>query len=191
MKLYFALLHYPVYNKHGETVATSITNTDLHDLARIAKTYDINKYFVVTPLKTQVELCHRLTNHWTHGYGAEYNSTRKDALETLSLVSSYNCLIGYMTVLAGETPVLVATSAKKHPDSVTFPEMKKIMAAETNRTYLVLFGTGWGIQRELLDQTDYVLEPIYGLKDYNHLSVRCASAIVLDRLLSCRSPKIK
>ena len=35
---------------------------------------------------------------------------------------------------------------------------------------------------EVFDKSDYVLEPIGGGGDYNHLSVRSAASIMLDRL---------
>ena len=47
---------------------------------------------------------------------------------------------------------------------------------------LLLFGTGWGLTVEVLGQADMVLEPIRGVGDYNHLSVRAAAAVILDRL---------
>ncbi len=50
-------------------------------------------------------------------------------------------------------------------------------------TYLILFGTAWGIAKEVIEQADYILAPIQGNSNYNHLSVRSAAAIVLDRLL--------
>jgi hypothetical protein len=49
-----------------------------------------------------------------------------------------------------------------------------------------LFGTGWGLTEELFDRADFILEPIKGSGDYNHLSVRTAAAIILDRLLGDR-----
>jgi hypothetical protein len=45
-----------------------------------------------------------------------------------------------------------------------------------------MFGTGWGMSQELLDRADIFLDPINGPKEYNHLSVRSACAIMLDRL---------
>jgi hypothetical protein len=49
---------------------------------------------------------------------------------------------------------------------------------------LVVFGTGWGLAREVVDAADAVLAPIRGTESsYNHLSVRAACAIALDRLL--------
>jgi hypothetical protein len=43
--LYLALLHYPVYDKDHKVVTTSITNMDIHDIARSARTYGVRRYF--------------------------------------------------------------------------------------------------------------------------------------------------
>jgi hypothetical protein len=51
---------------------------------------------------------------------------------------------------------------------------------------LLLLGTGWGLAAEVLERVDDVLEPIAGSGPYNHLSVRTAAAIVLDRLRNGR-----
>ena len=47
----------------------------------------------------------------------------------------------------------------------------------------LIFGTAWGLHRDVLEMADYVLEPIYGRSRYRHLSVRTASAIIIDRLM--------
>jgi hypothetical protein len=57
------------------------------------------------------------------------------------------------------------------------------MLHRETRPFLVLFGTGWGLTEATLSQADYVLEPIQGRTEFNHLSVRSAAAIILDRLL--------
>jgi hypothetical protein len=60
--------------------------------------------------------------------------------------------------------------------------------ADANRPSLILFGTGWGLAPAVLDQADAFLAPLRGASPdgYNHLSVRAACAIVLDRLLAVR-----
>ena len=63
--LYVALTHYPVVNKHGNVIASALTNLDLHDISRAAKTYGVKKFFVVTPLEDQKELAKRIIAHWT------------------------------------------------------------------------------------------------------------------------------
>ena len=49
--------------------------------------------------------------------------------------------------------------------------------------FLLLLGTGWGLAEELMTHCEYILAPIYGLTPYNHLPVRVAAGIMLDRLL--------
>ena len=51
--LYVALLHAPVYNKNMETIATSITNLDIHDIARSTTTYGVKRYYIVHPAEAQ------------------------------------------------------------------------------------------------------------------------------------------
>ena len=55
------------------------------------------------------------------------------------------------------------------------------MAAEPG-PWLILFGTGSGLTDGVLEQCDHLLDPIEGAGEYNHLSVRGAVAIILDRL---------
>ena len=71
--LYVALTHYPVVNKRGETIASAVTNLDLHDISRTAKTYGLKSFYVVSPLKDQKTLVQRIISHWTTGAGAVYN----------------------------------------------------------------------------------------------------------------------
>jgi hypothetical protein len=52
---------------------------------------------------------------------------------------------------------------------------------------MVMFGTAWGLDKEVVDQADFILDPVEGGTNYNHLSVRTAAAIILDRLVG-RSP---
>ena len=78
--LYVVLLHHPVYDKHGQIVATAVTNMDVHDLARIAKTYGIAGVFIATPVRALRLLAEKILEHWRTGFGAEYNETRREAL---------------------------------------------------------------------------------------------------------------
>ena len=55
-----------------------------------------------------------------------------------------------------------------------------------NKPFLILFGTGWGLADDIIDSADYVLKPLKGFVKFNHLSVRSAAAVILDRLLSCK-----
>ncbi len=51
---------------------------------------------------------------------------------------------------------------------------------------MILLGTAWGLAPQVIESSDGILEPISGVGKYNHLSVRSAAAIVLDRLLGER-----
>lgn len=86
--VYIGLIHYPIYNKHMEVVTTALTNYDLHDIARTAKTYDVKRYFIVHPVEAQREMALRIMNHWKTGGGVHYNANRKEAFEETELVPS-------------------------------------------------------------------------------------------------------
>ena len=60
----------------------------------------------------------------------------------------------------------------------------RLRLARSERPVLILFGTGWGLAGEIVAAADVRLEPIRATPDegYNHLSVRAACAITLDRL---------
>ncbi len=85
----------------------------------------------------------------------------------------------------GEKPRVVATSARLGPRRSSFAEVKRLLD-EPGAPLLLVLGTGWGLTDEMLEQADIVLEPIRGVGDYNHLSVRAAAAIMLDRLRHAR-----
>jgi hypothetical protein len=82
----------------------------------------------------------------------------------------------------GETVRTVATGAKGTPNAVSYREMSRLLKTD-GTNYLLLLGTGWGLTETVLSSSDYVLAPITGPGDYNHLSVRSAASIIIDRLL--------
>lgn len=150
-KVYVALLHHPVSDRLGRTVASSITNLDVHDIARTCRTYGAAGFYVVNPAKTLRKL------------DAAVAGVRREC---------------------GTAPRLVATSARSRPatNTITFGKMREMLIREPV-PYMILLGAGWGLTDEVFDRSDFVLEPIAGRDDYNHLSVRAASAVMLDRIL--------
>ena len=181
-EIHLALVHYPVYNKVGEVVTSSVTTLDIHDISRVARTYAISSFSVVTPLKTQRHLVERLIDHWMTGYGAEYNPTRKEALLVTRVMSNLTETILGLTEKYGKRPIVVATCAKKFPTSVGFHKLREEI--KKGEPILLIFGTGWGLEKSTLKEADYVLDPVQGVGDYNHLPVRAAIAIILDRLIA-------
>jgi hypothetical protein len=180
MRLYTGLLHYPVYNKNDQRIASAVTIFDLHDMARLAKTYDVRRFFVITPLPDQKKLAERVKRHWVSGYGARYNPDRKEAMERLAVVSSMEEAVHFILREEGGSPLLIATDASWRKGSISYGRAGELLQGE--RPVMILFGTAWGLTEEVLEQADYVLDPVSGRGSYNHLSVRTAAAIILDRL---------
>lgn len=180
MPVYIALLHYPVYNKRKDIVTTCITGFDLHDIARSAITYGIKKYFVVNPLPAQREFARRIFDFWMDEESLEFNWTRAEAFKLISIKADLDEVIEEIKKIEGIKPKVIATSAKAKGD-LKFKNFK--LEIDSSIPYLILFGTGWGLADEVFKKVDHILEPIRGISDYNHLSVRSAVAIILDRLL--------
>ncbi|MGE4317706.1 MAG: tRNA (guanosine(37)-N1)-methyltransferase TrmD [Deferribacterales bacterium] len=180
-KIYVALLHYPMKDKEKVNVATSITNMDLHDISRSCTTYDVRKYFVVTPLQAQRDIASRVIEHWLKGYGATYNVNRKQAFENTVLSEGLLDVIAEIEKLEGERPVVIATTARDSRANIGFEETARL---SEDKPCLIIFGTGWGFTEDVFKMSDRVLKPIKGAGRFNHLSVRSAVAIILDRIHS-------
>lgn len=180
--VYVALLHYPMHNKRMDTVTTSITNLDLHDIARATRTYNVDGFFVVHPHVNQQKLINDILSYWQDGYGGTYNPDRQEAFSRLHLASTLEEVVQRIEAETGKKVYTVATDASPNPKTLGYLELKQKIHEE-DQVYLILFGTGWGMTQELLDRCDYILEPVEGSSDYNHLSVRSAVSIIIDRLL--------
>ena len=181
-QLFLALLHYPVLNRMGDLIASAITNLDLHDLARLCCTYGVPACYIVTPLKDQQALANRLTAHWINGRGGEILPERRQALKLLKVVESLALATEDIVQKTGKIPVLWATTAKNETGALAHRDARDLLERE-NRPFLLLLGTGWGLAPQIFGVVDAVLEPISGVDGYNHLSVRSAASILLDRLL--------
>jgi tRNA (guanine37-N1)-methyltransferase len=178
-RLAVALMHYPMRDKQGDIVTTSITNMDLHDISRTAATYGAERYFVVTPIKAQRNIAEKVIDHWMKGFGAAYNSNRREAFLRTELCDSLPYTIKACEDMWGERPLLVATTARKEVSNISAVALGVL--AET-KPVLLLFGTGWGFAPAVFEMADYVVEPILGVGGFNHLPVRSAVAILLDRI---------
>jgi hypothetical protein len=192
------LLHFPVYNKNKEVVITSITTSSLHDISRTARTFGVESFYIITPIVAHKQLVDRLVKHWQGGYGAQYNPTRKDALCNVMVVNNLGECLQDLKEKHQKNPVTIATCARSHKNNISYAELREKMQREP-QNFLIMFGTGWGIEASLISDMDFTIEPIYGTGEkgdgetgrrggqdeqgnYNHLSVRAAVAIILDRL---------
>ena len=180
--LWIALMHHPVLDRTRRVVTTAITNLDVHDIARSARTYGLRGYFVVTPIETQRELARRIIEHWSIGRGADRVPERGEALRLASVVSHLDAAVARVADSAGRRPLLVATSARTDRATMTFGDLRQRL--RRGDPVILLLGTGWGFAAEFFDHVDEVLEPIMVPgSDYNHLSVRSAASIMMDRLV--------
>lgn len=183
--LYIGLVHYPIYGRREEVVATALTSFDIHDIARCAKTFGAGGFFIITPLESQVELAERLIHHWVEGTGAVYNPTRKEALSLVRVSRTIDEADREISDLWQKKVRRVSTGASPYPAGIGYG-MFRTLLEDRETPFLLLFGTGWGLTQEVKASSDYVLAPIEG-RSYNHLSVRSAVAIILDRLLGDRT----
>lgn len=181
-RVFVALLHYPVYDKNRQVVTTAVTNMDIHDIARSARTFGLGAFYVVTPVKALQRLALKIIDHWEHGYGSQYNTTRKEALALARITDTLDNVVIDVEQECGKKPRLVVTSARPGGGRTSFAALKDMIIKDT-RPFLIVLGTGWGLTEKTISQADYALAPIEGYTDYNHLSVRSAAAIILDRLL--------
>lgn len=180
------LVHHPVLDRAGEVVTTAITNLDLHDIARSTCTYGATAFYAVHPVEAQRALAGRIREHWVDGSGRKRIPDRGVALGKLRIVASLADVYDAEGGSAGRGGVEVWTTAAKARDGeiVTYDDARANLGKD-GPPVLLLFGTGWGLSHEVVRQADQRLEPIRGARgsDYNHLSVRAACAISLDRLL--------
>lgn len=188
--VYVALLHHSMRDKNGAVVTTAVTNLDIHDIARSSRTFGVKKYFLVNPLVEQQGVVKRIIGHWQGSAGRDYNSDRAEAFGRVEIVSWFQDAVAAIEAAEGEKPEIWMTSARRPDTLAETARWKRWSEARTEvqragRCKLLVFGTGWGMTEELLNQGDVILDPIVPRVEsgYNHLSVRSAVAIALDRLL--------
>lgn len=178
-----ALIHWPCWNQKREVVCTNVTNLDIHDIARASRSFGVKDYYIINKAKEQLMFVHRVLDHWRIGDGHEHNYMRRTAIENIKTAETFEESLRNFE----KKPIVVATSAKDEiaKPRITHTALREKIWLEPNQPVYVLFGTGWGLHDDILDQCDLILEPIKGSSadDYRHLSVRSAVSITLDRLL--------
>jgi tRNA (guanine37-N1)-methyltransferase len=177
--------HHPVLDRNGRESATAVTGLDLHDIARACRTYGVRKFIVVTPMASQRKLISEVAAHWTAGYGAEFNPDRADAMRGIKTASSVSRALDWINEKERRAPFVIATTARARAGSLSWLTLKD-MALRVARPVVLMFGTGSGLCEETLATADAVMSPISGGQEYNHLSVRSAVSITLDRFFGFR-----
>ena len=188
-KTVVVLLHHPVTNRKGETIATSITNMDLHDISRTCRTFEVDHYYLVSPIIDHQKLVGSIIDHWKRGSQAEWHPDRAEAFSRAKVVSSFADVKQELGALYPGLALEVAMpDARPLPNQLTYQQTREKWASEAKQGIkVVVLGTGWGVAPEFYQEVHTYLGPIYGplgADGYNHLSVRAAAAIILDRLFS-------
>jgi len=180
---YVILMHSQVMLAGDIEGTSSVTSLDIHDIARSARTYGISKYFIVTPLLDQQRIVKKLLHFWQTDIGIDYNAQRHDALKNVSLVGSLDEALQLIHQDTKKTPLCIATSARQvHGiEGLTYYDQEKVWSQK--RPVALIFGTARGLAHSVLTRCDYLLGPIEGFSDFNHLSVRSAAAVIFDRWL--------
>jgi hypothetical protein len=179
-ELFVALLHHPVLDRHDRVIASAITSLDIHDLARSALTYGVSAVYVAHPAAEQRIFARTVIDHWITGQGRVFDTRRQRALSLVEVVSDLDEAVADAAVRAGARPILVLTSARAKK-GIGYDMMRQQLAGE-GAPVMLLFGTGFGLAPAVAQRADLVLVALRGPADYNHLSVRAATAIILDRL---------
>jgi hypothetical protein len=179
-RLAVALCHYPVLDPRDQVTCSAITNLDVHDMARSATTYGVDAAYVVTPVAKQRELVEAILAHWLGGSGGDRCPDRSTAFKVLRPAGSIEEALALETAAGGgQPPQLVVTSARSDPGVVEVSALRERLQRESA---LILFGTARGLAPSVMERADLRLAPLAGPTAYNHLSVRAAIAIYLDRL---------
>ncbi|MDR2124147.1 MAG: tRNA (guanosine(37)-N1)-methyltransferase TrmD [Desulfovibrio sp.] len=181
--LYCALVHFPVLDREDNPGAASLTNLDIHDIARSSCTYGLGGFYALTPLADQRALLRDILRYWTAGPGARSNPDRARALALVREGEDIACAVADLELRTGTAPLLIGTSARSGhggPPEMTFAEIAGYLQT---RPVLLLFGTGRGLAPQALEMCAAVAPPLRALGAYNHLSVRAAAAVTFDRIL--------
>ncbi len=182
MNIFIGLVHFPVIDRRGDMICSAITNLDIHDIARAATTYGAAGFYIITPSMEQHELANRILRHWRKGAGGRFNPDRKQAFGLVEIVPDIASAVSSASMVTGNRPAVLATSARDLDGCITWEIFEKRMCKNEFNSILLLFGTASGLHKECIDQCDGVICPISAGTGYNHLSVRSAVAITLDRI---------
>jgi tRNA (guanine37-N1)-methyltransferase len=202
-RTYVVLVHHPVLDKTGATVTSSVTNFDIHDIARSTRTFGLAGYFLVTPVAAQQDKIRHIARMWQEQVELDHRSS------ALELVRPMPTLEAAIAAVAATMPAAMPAAMPAEGQGASSPARPRLVATSANprsfpaiphltsralisqaraddRPIVLVFGTGWGLAETLNPLIEQVLSPIDGRPEWNHLSVRSAVAITLDRLFGLR-----
>ncbi len=167
-----AIVHHPCLNKNGAEICATVSEYDVFDASRLSLAYPLRHLYIINHEPAQRDLVARLLKHGT--------DSRPDARGVFSKTVWAPDLTTIRSAIdASSPPIVVATSARSSPSNVSFSYVRKLMHQQH---VILLVGKAWGLAQSVIDEADFLLEPIDAGTGYNHLSVRSALAILIDRL---------
>lgn len=169
-----ALVHHPVINRNGEEIASVIDEFDVFDGGRLALTYGIPTLYVVNPVPAQREKAERIIAHAK----SEERDAARGRMDALTWCATLDDAIADASRTTA--PFIVATSAVAREPSVSFGGVRDRLGG--GEDVLLIIGKAWGLAPSVLARCDAQLQPIDAGTGFNHLSVRAAMAILIDRL---------
>ncbi len=172
------LIHHPVYDRRGDKQASSVTPFDIHDLSRSCRTFGVDRFYITHPAPLQRGIVERILGFWNVGGGKSWNLHRSDALNVCRIVPDLTHALNDIINSCSENVTIIGTTAKQSENAISYSNLRSMAFPNI----VILLGTGWGLTNETFDICDYILNPILGAGDFNHLSVRAAGAIILDRI---------
>jgi len=179
-KLYVALVHHPLKNRNGDEITAQTNEFDIMDASRLVHVYDVRRFYVIQPIEAQASIVDRMIEY-------QMDPTREAQRgrfhKTFRLDSLDEALADAVEDAGGPVRT-IATTARQFPDSQPYADVRQRIDA--GEPLLLMFGMAWGLVDRIIDEADLRLEPVSGGCGFDHLPVRSAFAIVLDRLLGVR-----
>lgn len=173
-----ALVHHPVKNRVGEVISATTDEFDFFDGARLTLVYPVRRFVVIQPTLSQQALVRRLLDH---GLRAERDVGSRGCFDHAMLVGSLPAAVELIEAEDGVRPTVVVTTAVSADGALSFPQVRE--RVDAGEHVLIVFGKAWGLADEVMEFADVRLAPVSGGTGFDHLPVRAAMAIVLDRLL--------
>ncbi|MBQ7608208.1 MAG: tRNA (guanosine(37)-N1)-methyltransferase TrmD [Desulfovibrionaceae bacterium] len=177
--LSFCLVHSPVRIDGKASGTSSLTNLDVHDIARISASYGLGPFFVVTPLSDQQEILSRILDHWLRGPAARSHPDRAEALRLVEPARTIEEACDKLATIRGERPFVIASSAQWSGAVLGIGQVRELL---DRGPVLLCLGTAQGLADAARRLAHATVRPLRFL-GYNHLSVRSAAAVYADRIV--------
>lgn len=168
-------------DRNGRVVTSAITSLDLHDIARSARTYGVRAMYVVHPIAEQRQFALKVLDHWRLDHGRLFDSRRREALDLVEVVEDLDAAQSAAERIAKSRPLLVYTSARANCGA-SYAELRSTLENAGADPMMLMFGTGFGLAPAMRQRADVIVRAVRGPGEYNHLSVRAAASVILDRL---------